>query len=73
VSHCVHWLEDDVGSLLPCLLLHLALSSSSSSGGLNFLSSSLPSVKLEEFIPSLIRNSIRFFVFVLTAFGCCCC
>jgi hypothetical protein len=40
---------------------------------LNFLSSSLPSVKLEEFIPSLIRNSIRFFVFVLTAFGCCCC
>ncbi len=31
------WLEDDVRMLLPCLLLHMALSSSSS--GLNFLSS----------------------------------
>jgi len=44
------WLEDDVRMLLPCLLLHMALSSSSSSG-LNFLSSSLPSVEVRGVYP----------------------
>jgi hypothetical protein len=44
-------LEDDVRMLLPCLLLHMALSSSSSSSGLNFLSSSLPSVEVRGVYP----------------------